>query len=365
VTNAALTAISGLGKKQPAAFLVEAGGLRLLLDCGEGPEPGVWPDFDRIGRVDAVVLSHGHGDHAGGLKHIARIGDPPVFATAAVLAGLKTPVDGRPLPVRGKIEVLGIEIECGRSGHALGGIWLRLAIGGGLLYMGDHSTESPVYAFDPPPPSETLILDASYGTADETQDSQRRAIAGIAGRGPLLLPAPPDGRGPEIALFLHGLGHAVRLDRETRAAVRELTTSADEFCRPGAAAALAQLDRETEELDAEAAPRGVMLAHAPAGQSGVARALVERWREKESPAIVFTGHVAQRTPGADLLASGRAQFQRWNVHPTFAENVRLARATGARRVIAAFGGISAASARQLAPGSSGPIVAADGRIDID
>ena len=74
--NARLIAVSGLGPKEPAAFVVEAAGRRLLLDCGEGPEPGRLPDFDRIGHVDAVVLSHGHNDHAGALRLLDRIGQP-------------------------------------------------------------------------------------------------------------------------------------------------------------------------------------------------------------------------------------------------------------------------------------------------
>src|SRR5947199_10871201 len=84
--NASLDAASGLGPKEPAAFVVEADGRRLLLDCGEGPEPGRLPDVARIGRVDAVMLSHGHNDHVGALRLLDRIGRPPVVATGPVLA---------------------------------------------------------------------------------------------------------------------------------------------------------------------------------------------------------------------------------------------------------------------------------------
>ena len=58
----------------------------------------------------------------------------------------------RPLPVGGKADVLGIEVATGRNGHAPGGIWLNFAIGNGFLYTGDFSTESILYAYDPPPP---------------------------------------------------------------------------------------------------------------------------------------------------------------------------------------------------------------------
>ena len=64
---AKLTAISGVGAKGPACFLVESGGARLLLDLGYGPDPGQWPDVGGTGRVVALLLSHGHRDHAGGL----------------------------------------------------------------------------------------------------------------------------------------------------------------------------------------------------------------------------------------------------------------------------------------------------------
>src|SRR5437016_7308871 len=109
---ARLIAVSGLGPKEPAAFVVEAHGRRLLLDCGEGSEPGRLPDFDAIGNIDAIILSHGHADHAGALRFSDRIGRPLVYATEPVLSRLKGNA-GRPIPMRGRTEVLGIAIETG------------------------------------------------------------------------------------------------------------------------------------------------------------------------------------------------------------------------------------------------------------
>ena len=335
--SARLIAVSGLGPKEPAAFVVESDRCRLLLDCGEGPEPGRMPDFDRIGRIDAVVLSHGHIDHTGALRLIDRIGTPPVYATEPVLTRLPATLTTHRIPIRGRANVLGIDIETGLDGHAPGGVWLRLAVGEGLLYIGDCSTESLVYAFEQPPATPTMIFDASYGDAEELQDRQRTALAEIAAAGPVLLPVPADGRGPEIALFLQQAGFDVAIDDAVRAAAILLTQAARESVRPESISALEKLVREARPLDAGSAPDGVMVAHGGSGDTGVAGKLIARWREQNAPAIVFTGYIAPGTTGRRIVDAGRARFQRWNVHPTFADNVRLIEAAAPRRVIPAFG----------------------------
>jgi hypothetical protein len=80
-----------------------------------------------------------------------------------------------------------------------------------------------------------------------------------------------------------------------------------------------------------------MVAHGGSGDAGVAAALIRRWRDAQSPAIVFTGHLAAGTTGRKLLDSGRAQFQRWNVHPTLSQNLDLIARVNPRRVVPAFG----------------------------
>jgi Cft2 family RNA processing exonuclease len=335
--GARLIAVSGLGPKEPAAFVVETNGQRLLLDCGEGPEPGRLPDVDAIGRIDAIILSHGHNDHAGALRLRDRIGSPPVYATAPVITRLPAGIAAQPIPIRGHAKVRGVAIETGPNGHAPGGVWLRLAVGEGLLYMGDHSIESALYGFDQPPATATMIFDASYGDAEETQARQRADLADMAENAAMLLPVPADGRGPEIAMFLQQAGFDVAIDAQVRAAAILLTQAGRTSIKLASLPALAQLVRTARPLDADTPAQGGMVAHGGSGDTGIAAALIGRWREQSDPAIVFTGHLAAGTTGRALVDQRRAKFRRWNVHPTFSQNLRLIESVNPRRVVPAFG----------------------------
>jgi phosphoribosyl 1,2-cyclic phosphodiesterase len=70
------------------ALLVEAGRTRVLLDCGFGPRElerrlarlGIAPD-----QLDAIVVSHEHGDHLGGVLPSARRHGLAVYLTHGTL----------------------------------------------------------------------------------------------------------------------------------------------------------------------------------------------------------------------------------------------------------------------------------------
>jgi len=228
--------------------------------------------------------------------------------------------------------VLGIPVDTGRNGHAPGGIWMRFHGGTGLLYTGDYSTESALYAFDMFPKSRTVLFDCSYGD-DDTPLAERLKILSPHLADDVLLPAPADGRGPDIALHLYRAGKTIRVDDATRAAMIDLTGLARGYLRDGVEEDLAQL---AEAALAAGEPSGATFSTAADGSGGTTAKLIEQWENKPEPAIVFTGYIPPGSPADRLVKSGRAKFLRWNVHPRLTDTIALAQATGAATLIPAF-----------------------------
>jgi Cft2 family RNA processing exonuclease len=331
----ALRLISGVGAKGPACFLLETAGKRIMLDLGEGPPPGALPAVEGLGRLDALVLSHGHKDHIGGMSLLQKLGNPPVYATDIVARSLPKDIEVRTLPVGGTGNVLGIEVTTGRNGHAPGGIWLHFSIGGGLLYTGDWSAESILYAYDPPAkPASVALVDCSYALYDKPIAACWSDLRPFVEGGPLLLPVPANGRGPEIALEIARQGFAeIFVDDAMQKALTRLAGTDSISLRAGVA-------KEIERLASSAKPIeqacGVMLAAAADGTSGATARLLEDWEHAKQPAIVFTGYVPPGTPAQRLTKSGRAQFVRWNVHPRISDVVSLLKSVKPQTVIPAF-----------------------------
>ena len=93
-----IVALGGLGEIGRNMTVFEFGGRLLIVDCGvlfpEEEQPGVdliLPDFeyirDRLDDVEAVVLTHGHEDHIGGVPFLLRErADIPLVGSTLTLA---------------------------------------------------------------------------------------------------------------------------------------------------------------------------------------------------------------------------------------------------------------------------------------
>ena len=110
--------LGGLGEIGRNMNVIEYNGHILLIDCGvlfpEEEQPGVdliLPDFsyikDKLDRVDALVLTHGHEDHIGGVPYLLRLRpDIPLIGSKLTLGFVDAKCEEHHLKPR-EVEVKG------------------------------------------------------------------------------------------------------------------------------------------------------------------------------------------------------------------------------------------------------------------
>lgn len=322
--------LSGLGEKGPACIRVWTGQEHWLLDVGAGPEASSPFDPAWLEGADRVLVTHDHVDHIGGAG-FAIIAGLPIHCTATTARALPPGADLHPLPDRGVTRIGGTTVTTGRNGHAHGGVWLHLALGGGLFFSGDWSEESHWFAFDPPPRADVALIDCSYHRSDVPQAARRAALDAAldASRADQhLFPVPPSGRAGELALHLSPRG-SVTLDDTCRAAL-------DAMLRGGGIAEGAGALRPL--IDAPFDPEArFLICDTPNADAGMAWQMVQTWRDTgrlgQAATVIFTGHM---TAHARAIAAHGGQFLRWNVHPPLRDQVAMIDRLGARHFAPLF-----------------------------
>ncbi len=259
--NPTLTFFGAAQTVTGSMHLVEAGGERILLDCGiarlGGKRRGrVDVDFPFVpGSLDAVVLSHAHIDHCGNLVHLVRQGyDGPIYCTAATrdltaimlgdsariqdeedqfLRTLRNEPDGRhtptarswvsqtigqcvPVPYDHRVQITRqASLRFADAGHLLGSAMTSLTLPGAtrdvtLTFTGDLGRRGLPFLRDaaPVPAGDVLVCESTYGARfHQDADSMAEAMARVVNRsadegGVVLIPAFSLGR---TQLVLHYL----------------------------------------------------------------------------------------------------------------------------------------------------------------
>lgn len=329
-----LTALSGVGVKGPACFLLEIDGRRFLLDLGRGPDGDALPVQDGIGSVDAILFSHGHVDHTGGLVLWESLGCPPLYATRPTIALSPYAPMEQAHALEDLTEIQGVSLETGACGHAPGAVWMRIGGENGLVYTGDGSLESTLFRSSLPPKAHALVFDASYALADTPLAAQIEAIDAAIGDA-VLFPCPAGGRGLEMARHFLERGHRVSLCPSHRHVAQTLLNH-ESWLTDGGHAVLLDLLSRGGALEADSPIEGVMIAAGPNAERGVAQALATRMAGEGRGQIIFTGHVAEGQPSAAMVAAGTATFMRWNVHPRLSEQRQTMQAVAPKLALAAF-----------------------------
>lgn len=324
-----ITVLSGFGAKAAAAILIHSEGVRILLDAGGNLEPGLDKGWDFPDNLDAIIISHDHIDHCHGLQDLTE--HVPIYATASVAQQLphnaNIKLNIKPLPLNGNINIAGIEVSVGQAGHSLAGIWVHLAIAGGVFYSGDFSLESQLFPFDQPPPAQTVLLDASYGlyqTSAET--AKQKLLQLLATNRQILLPVPPSGRALEIALWLEQLGINDWQLGPCCLTPQQAQQLPNELFSPQARQQFSQIS------DHRGDQAKIFICGDADGTGGEALRLMQQYGAQLF--TIYTGYLPSKAQ--DDVKAGRAACVRWNVHPRQQDLAQLIDQLQAKRCLPLF-----------------------------
>jgi hypothetical protein len=343
----------GFGEKGRTCVGVETNGYRLLLDAGVNTSargPGYYPAIsaEELRATDALVITHAHEDHvaalgwcvAGGFRgrllmtrETAHEADQFLDAYADVAHRRAARDFAREvLAVDSPVTLGPLQLVAGRSGHVAGGVWCAVGDGGRtLVYCSDVVPASPVFAMDPMPRCDAIVLDASYGDDDVPAQDRAQAVRDwvLARPQGCILPTPLSGRSAELLAIVPG---PVALCEGMREALQ--AQMADPAWLAGASAErLAQrLARASDWQRGSPLPRAALVCHDGMGIAGPSREILAIAAAQGHP-VLFTGHLPADSPGEHMHAAGQAAWLRLPTHPTLAENIAIAAASVAATVI--------------------------------
>ncbi|WP_439272749.1 MBL fold metallo-hydrolase [Pseudochrobactrum sp. HB0163] len=338
----------GFGEKGRLGAGLAAGQTRLLFDIGikvgaTGRDYYPLIEADDIAALDAVLLSHAHEDHVGGLLWLLEQGfQGRIFMTAATVAETEQTLKNyaeqhhlvRVALPRQRIslfeagDILTIKdarIATGRSGHVAGGVWFCTSLEGRrIIYSGDVVPDSPVLKMDAFPQCDLLLLDASYG-ADPVSGAMRAQQVRewiVKNRDGCLLPTPLSGRSLELLALMASVSGNYAIHADMRAALAGQIAQSDAL-QDNAAVRLKQFLHQAQDWrEDQALPRCPLLTFDAMGRAGPSVYAMNRAVKTGWP-VLLTGHVPEDTPAHAMLQDELADWIRLPTHPTLSGMVEL------------------------------------------
>jgi metallo-beta-lactamase family protein len=269
---AKITFLGAAGTVTGSKYLLEAGGKRLLVDCGifQGSKELQQRNWNPLTvdpvKIDWVLLTHAHIDHTGYLPRLVAAGyRGPVYADAATheLCDLLLPESAhlqeedaqfaarkgysshkQPLPLytvaqaqqalaryqeipREDVFTISPEfsVRTHDAGHILGSTWLELTITEKakktlVVFSGDIGRYDQVILKDPEPPTRAdfLLCESTYGDREHGTGSVADELADVINRvakrgGVVVIPSFAVGRTQTLMYYLRDLDHAQRIPK--------------------------------------------------------------------------------------------------------------------------------------------------------
>jgi|GEM_PF-2635667 len=347
-----------------SCHMLEFKGKTIMLDCGIHPGrqgENMLPYLDQfdMSKIDLLLITHFHLDHAGALPYITEKTSFKgqifmTFSTKAVLRIflkdfariLESDPDGEPLYTQEQLQrsldkcqtigfhhvlqIEGIKITPYHAGHVLGAAMFLIEIAGvKILYTGDFSREDDRHLKGAEVPSgrpDVLVIESTFGSLvshDSRQTREKRFIESVEKillrGGNCLIPIGALGAAQEMLLILEDhwnqnphlkvfpIYHTSRIANEAlnvyRNFMNEMSDSIknQQLANPWSFENIASLG-ENEEIAGPA----VVLASPGYLQSGKSRRLFELWCQNPKNGVILAGYSVEGTLAKDL-SKGRTE----------------------------------------------------------
>ena len=361
-TSIELSFLGGAATIGASCTLIRVGGTALVVDCGvRYAGSSALPDLAPLAdvAVDAVLVTHAHMDHCGGLPVLSEaclgapvLATPPTIDLVAILLQdalrlMNGPDREAELPLYSERQVdrllasfvpvnyhqpmrmKDVEVRWLPASHILGAAMIQLKTPAGtVLFTGDYSisAQQSVPALGRPDfQADLVISEATYGerlhedrnAAEERLLSQIREVVAAGGR--VLIPAFAVGRAqevllilkhaqrngtlPEVPVFVDGMVRAVCsvYGKHGPYVSRHLAHEIRRASHPFYTDTIQPITRPEERNRALATSPSIIVASSGMLAGGPAVAYAQALVQDPQDAIFLTGYQDEESPGRALL----------------------------------------------------------------